>query len=61
MSFGGAETRRRPISERRSRTEDDHDVGDADRTDDEGNGAESEKQTVEGTLRVGLGDEAADG
>ena len=53
--------RRSPISERRSRTRDDHDVGDADRADQEGDGAEAEEQAVERALGVGLGDEGVGG
>ena len=36
---------------------DDHDVGDADRADQEGDGAQAKEQAVEGTLSFSLGDE----
>ena len=40
---------------------DDHDVGDADRADQEGDGAEAEEQAVEGAFGVGLGDQGGGG
>ena len=38
---------------------DDHDVGDADRADEQRDGAEAEEQAVEGALGVGFGGERA--
>src|SRR5262249_30729182 len=61
MAFGGAQGA--PQSDLRAALEDgdDHDVGDSDCADQEGDGAEAEEQAVEGALGVGLGDEGGGG
>ena len=61
VTFGGAEGAAQPDLGAAFEDRDDHDVGHADRADQEGNGAEAEEQAVEGTLGVGLGDQSGGG
>ena len=59
--LGGAERAAQPDLGAAFEDGDDHDVGDADGSDEEGDGAEAEEQAVEGAVGVGLGDECRGG
>ena len=61
VAFGGAEGAAQPDLAAAFEDGDDHDVGDADGADEQGDGAEAEEQAVEGALGVGLGDERGEG
>ena len=55
--LGGPEGAAQPDLGAAFEDRDDHDVRDADRADEEGDGTEAEEQAVEGALGVGSGDE----
>ena len=61
MAFGGAEGAAQADLGAAFEDGDDHDVGDADRADEQGDGAEAEEQAVERALGVGLGDQGVGG
>ncbi len=61
MAFGRAQGAAQPDLRAAFQHGDDHDVGHADRADQQRDGAQAEEQDVEGALGVGLGDERGGG
>src|SRR6185437_13578124 len=61
LGAGGAQRAAQPDLLTAFQHGDDHDVGDADAADEQGDGAEAEEQGVQGALGVGLGGERGRG
>ena len=61
VASGGPEGAAQPDLGSAFEDRDDHDVGHPDRSDEEGDGAETQEEAVEGALGVGLGDEGGRG
>ena len=61
MAFGGAEAAAQSDLGAAFEDADEHDVGDADGADEQGDGAEAEEQAVQRAFGVGLGDQRVGG